>query len=74
MQQHIGPRLEMLGTGVLDLVVADAVLAGDEDHRGGRDARNVDRIMAGAAHHLAMGIAERPRRGAHGTDAARVET
>ena len=74
VQQHVGPRLEVLGTGILDLVVADAVLAGYEDHRGGRDARNIDRIMAGAAHHLAMRIAECPRRGAHRIDAARVET
>ena len=43
VQQHVGARFEVLGTGVLDLVVTDAVAAGNEDHRGGRE-RWVTRI------------------------------
>ncbi|CPK83082.1 Uncharacterised protein [Bordetella pertussis] len=38
------------GLGVLDLVVADAVLAGHEDHRRGRDRGHVHRVVAGAGH------------------------
>ena len=49
MQQHVGASREVLWTRVLDLVVADAALAGDEDHRGRAGARNVDRIVTGTA-------------------------
>ena len=35
VQQHIAPGGDVFGLGVLDLVVADAVLAGDEDHAAG---------------------------------------
>ena len=45
MQQHIAPRLDVLGFRVLDLVVADAVLAGDEDHAAGCELGHVDGVV-----------------------------
>ena len=47
VQQHIAPGGDVLGLGVFDLVVADAVLAGDEDHAAGRQAGHVDGVVAG---------------------------
>ena len=32
MQQHIAPRCDVFRLRVFNLIVADAVLAGDEDH------------------------------------------
>ena len=74
MEQHVRAGLEMLGTRILDLAVADAVLARDENHRGGRNTRNVDRVVSCAAHHFAVRIAERSRCGAHRIHALRIET
>src|SRR5438445_2243504 len=72
-QQHVAAGGEIVAGRVLDLVVADAVLAGHEDHGGGRDARHVDRIVAGAADDLAAGIAERIGRLLHRGGAFRRE-
>ena len=47
MQQHIAPRGNVLRLCILDLVVADAVLAGDEDHAAGGQFGHVDGIVAG---------------------------
>src|SRR5438067_6204023 len=60
MEKHVGSGLEVLGLGVLDLVVADAVLAGHEDHRRRRDAREIHRVVRRAAHDLA---ARKPKHG-----------
>src|SRR5512142_792859 len=73
MQKDVRAGLEMLGTRVLDLVVADAVLAGHEDHRGRRDPRHVDGVVAGAARQVAVRKAKRLGGTAHGVDAAWVE-
>src|SRR5690606_23545173 len=62
LEQHVGARGEMLGLGVLDLVVADAALAGHEDHRRPVTAGDVDRVVAGAARDASMGMAESARR------------
>ena len=47
-QQGERARGDVLGLGVFDLVVADAVLAGDEDHAAGCQLGHVDRVVAGA--------------------------
>src|SRR6266576_1891154 len=54
VQEHVRPRLEMLRTRILDLVVTDAVLARYEYHFSWGDTRNVDRIIARAAHHFTV--------------------
>ena len=41
VQQHVAPRLNVLGLGVFYLVVADAVLARYEDHPAGRKPRSL---------------------------------
>src|SRR6185312_16590542 len=48
MQQHVAAGGDVLGLGVFDLVVADAVFAGNEDHAAGRQLGHVDRVVAGA--------------------------
>ena len=63
----------MLGTGILDFVVADAVLARDENHRRRGDTRDIDRIVARAADHFPVRKPERARCRAHRVDATRVE-
>ena len=45
MQQHIAPGRNMLGLGVLNFVVADAIFAWDEDHFRRRESRHVNRIL-----------------------------
>src|SRR5690242_9417378 len=47
VEKHIAAGGQVLGFGVFDLVVADAADAGYENHRGGRDARQIDRVVAG---------------------------
>lgn len=42
MQQHIAPPRNVLGLRVLNLVVADAILAADEDHFGGGQFGHID--------------------------------
>jgi len=54
LEEDVAAGGEVLRPGVLDLVVADAALAGDEDHGGGSDAREVDGVMAGAADDVAV--------------------
>ena len=48
VQQHIATGFDVLGLGVFDFVVADAVFAGDEDHAAGGQSGGVDRIVARA--------------------------
>ena len=45
MQQHIAPGRNVLRFRILNLVVADAVLAGDEDHAAGCQLRHVHRVV-----------------------------
>jgi len=54
VEEDVAAGGEVLGPRVLDLVVADAALAGHEHHGGGRDAREEDGVVAGAAHDVAM--------------------
>ena len=63
----------MLGLGVLDLIVADAVFAGDEDHAAGRELGHVDRVVPGARHHWHVGVAQLLRSARHGVDAVAVK-
>src|SRR5262249_62331566 len=48
LQQDLAARADIGLGGVLDLVVADAVLAGHEDHGGRRPARDVAGVVARA--------------------------
>src|SRR6185503_9941249 len=48
-QQDVGARAAILARRVLDLVVADAVLARDEDHARRRHPAHVAGIVPGAA-------------------------
>src|SRR5262245_39221330 len=48
-QQHVAPGAAILLGRVLDLVVADPVLARDEDHTGRRDAAHIAGVVSGAA-------------------------
>src|SRR6218665_1446598 len=73
VHQDIAARGDVLGLGVFDLVVADAVLAGDEDHPGRRQARHVDGIMAGPRDGLHVGVAQRRRGAADGLHAVGME-
>ena len=57
VQEHVTAGGQILGLGVFDLVVADPADTGDEDHRGGRDARHVDGVMPGAADDVLVRIA-----------------
>ena len=59
----------MLGLGVLDLIVADAVFAGDENHAAGRELGHVDRVVPGARDHWHVGVAQLLRRTCHGVNA-----
>jgi hypothetical protein len=54
VEEDVAAGGEVLRPGVLDLVVADAALAGDEHHGGRGDAREVDGVMAGAADDVAV--------------------
>src|SRR6266567_5325263 len=73
VQQYIGARLEVLGTGILHLVVADAILAGHEDHRRRRDAREIHCVVRRAAYDLPARKPKHLRRTVHGAHAFVVE-
>src|SRR6516164_2089119 len=72
-EQHVAARGQILGLGVLDLVVADAADARHEDHRGWRDAGYITGIVAGAADDVLMRMALCRGRAAHRGDKSRVE-
>src|SRR5579883_730114 len=57
LQQDLATGADIGFGRVLDLVVADAVLAGHEDHRGGGDAADVAGVVTGAAHDVHVRIA-----------------
>ena len=52
LQQDLGASGALFFRGVLRLVVADAIPAGNENHRRGRDARNICCIVAGAGNNF----------------------
>src|ERR1700730_12560847 len=57
LQQDLAARANIALGRVLDLVVADAVLARHEDHGGRRHARDIAGVMARAAHDVHVRIA-----------------
>src|SRR4051812_6765786 len=59
VQQDVAAGSQILGFGVLNLVVADAADAGDENHRGRRDPGHVDRVVPGPADDVLMLVALR---------------
>ena len=69
VEQHVAAGSDVGLRGGLDFVVADAVLAGDEDHPRRGDARDIDRVVAGARGDRLAGIAQGFRRVLHGTHA-----
>ncbi len=73
MQQHVAAGFQMNRIRVFDLVVADAVLARHEDHRGRRDAREIHRVVARTADHVHRRQPERARAGADLLDQRRIE-
>src|SRR3954454_17032845 len=73
VQQHVSAGGQILGLGVLDLVVADAADTGHEDHRGRRDPGHVDGIVPGAADDILALVALRRSRLAHRADQPRIE-
>ena len=58
----LAPSSQASGAAYLRLVVADAVLARHEDHRGRHHPRHVDGVVAGAADDVARGSPSSPRR------------
>jgi len=74
VEQHVHARHCVVELGVLRLVVRDAVAAGREDHRGGRDARDVVRVVAGLAEDVAVRDVQALGRLADEADAAGVIT
>ena len=73
VQQHLRPGGALVQGRALLLVVTDATLAGDEDHRRGRDPGDVAGIVAGAGDHVAHRVAGLLRAVAHTGDQVRVE-
>jgi hypothetical protein len=47
VQQHIATGFDVLGLGIFDFVVADAVFAGDKNHAARGQAGGVDGIVTG---------------------------
>src|SRR6201997_3313201 len=68
VQQHIGACRTIGLGGVLELIVADAVLAGHEHHRSRNLGVEVAGVVAGAGSDAAVGIAEHLGRILHGVD------
>src|SRR5690606_3813832 len=61
VQKHVAAGFKMLRPGVFDFVVADAVFAGYEDHRGRRDPGQVHSIGPRTADHRHGAHAHRTR-------------
>ena len=59
MQQGIGARGAVGLRGVLELIVADAVLAGHKNHRRGHHIGEVAGVVAGAGGDAAMAVTKR---------------
>ena len=58
MQQYVGPFFCPRGQNILRLVMANSLLAGDENHAGGRDLADIAGIVAGAGDHASGAVAE----------------
>src|SRR5512147_605787 len=68
-QQNVAAGAAILARRVLDLVMADAVLARDEDHARRRDAAHIAGVVPGAADDRHAGIAQFLGARLHGGDA-----
>src|SRR3984957_12326788 len=73
MHQGVGAGGAIGLRGILELIVADAVLAGNEDHRRRYDIGEVAGVVPGAGSDAAVGIAERFCRVLDGVDQFWVE-
>src|SRR5436305_1923672 len=73
MHQCVGARGAIGLRGVFEFVVADAVLAGHEDHRRRHHVGKIAGVMSGAGSDAAMGIAERLGCGLYRIDQLGVE-
>ena len=73
IKQHIAAGGEIVGFGVLDLVVADAADARHKDHGRRGDPCKVNGIMAGAADDVLMWVALHFGGVAHSADEVGVE-
>src|SRR4051812_13323642 len=73
LQQDLGASSALFFRGVLRLVVADAIPAGDEYHRGRRNARHVYCIVPSAGNNFARGKSAQRGRAAHRRDTLGVE-
>src|SRR5215207_2685052 len=65
-QEHVGPRFQVFGGGVLLLAVAESVDGAGEDHRARRDLLDVLRVMTGPRPAPARGDAHLLRRRLNG--------
>src|SRR5258706_7637255 len=74
VQQNLGSGGAFLEARRFRFVMADALEAGDEDHGGRSYSRHIDRIMAGARHHIARRQARFLGRPPHAADQLRRET
>ena len=74
MEQHVAPGRDVRGRSVFDLVVADAVFAGDEDHAAGCQPGHVHRVVPGARDDRHVRVAQFLRRPRYCVDAVGVKT
>src|SRR5258708_393272 len=74
VQQNLGSGCAFLEARRFRFVMADALEAGDEDHGGRSYSRHIDRIMAGARHHIARRQARFLGRPPHSADQLLRET
>ena len=73
MKQHVAPSGSVGGSCVLNLSVADAVFARNENHAGGCDPGQITGVMSGAGDNIAVAVAESSSGGAHGGNACIIE-
>ena len=59
VHQYIHARRKIFRTGVLKLVMTDAILARDKHHARGANIRHVDRVVSGPRINIHTGDAER---------------
>ena len=73
LDQDAGAGGEVLRGGILDFVVADPALAGNEDHAGGAEMGDVHGVVAGARGHVHVAELQRLGLGADEIDHHRIE-
>ena len=73
MQQHVAAGFQVFQRGVFNLVVADAVFAGDKNHAGGRQLGHVHRVVACAGHDGHVAVAQLVRRSCYCVNAVFVK-